>query len=201
MNISPKNKSVVTYYDQLSDQYATRYGFLIPKTEYIKKSFSFLKGSKKTLEIGSGSGCDAQKIIQYSTSYIGLDISSKMVALSSQKIPEANFINVDIESYVLPYSVDIVFAFASLFHLCKSNLKKLLHKLCSGLENDGIIVITLKEGDYHSRVSIQNNLRIKTYFYNPVVIKNIIPKKLKIVYQDSQMFNGQRWLCLFLQKI
>jgi trans-aconitate methyltransferase len=158
------------------------------------------KDNPEVLEIGCGNGRDAEYILKFSKSYLGIDYSSKFIELCKEKVPNGNFIINDVEEYIFPNNLDIVFAFASLLHTPKEKLKEIFHKVFTSLNAGGIFRVSLKEADEYEEKNIEEVFGKRTfYFYSKKDILEI-NKDFKVIRLESNELNRQRWLEVILQK-
>ena len=81
------------------------------------------------IELGCGTGRDAEQIIPRVGYYEGFDPSRGLLEIARQRLPEAHFVEADALEYVYPQDVDIVYGFASFVHLVLKNLESLAAEL------------------------------------------------------------------------
>jgi trans-aconitate methyltransferase len=180
---------------------ADKFDKLGVRTNDIDEVFSLVKkDNPEVLEIGCGNGRDAEYILKFSKSYLGIDYSSKFIELCKEKVPNGNFIINDVEEYIFPNNLDIVFAFASLLHTPKEKLKEIFHKIFTSLNAGGIFRVSLKEADEYEEKNIEEVFGKRTfYFYSKKDILEI-NKDFKVIRLESNELNRQRWLEVILQK-
>lgn len=170
--------------------------------EEIKKSFSyFSKENPKVLEVGCGSGRDAKEILKYTNDYLGIDFSKGLIEKAKKTVPEANFLVADLETFEFPKDLDIIFAFASLLHSNKENLKKFFDKAYESLSVGGIIFVSLKfEEEYAEKIKTDEFGKRTFYFYNIPLVKEIAGEKYKTLFEENLDLRGQKWISLMFQK-
>jgi len=168
----------------------------------IKKACSYVdKINPKIIEIGCGNGRDAMEIIKYTDNYLGIDLSREMIRLAQRNVPNAKFKLANLETYRFPNKIDIIFSFASLLHSDRDSVRDILKKAYKKLNHKGIFFISLKQGEYHKEIIDKENHGLKTYyFYSPEEIKRLSPLGLEVIYQEAQLFRGQKWFTVILQK-
>lgn len=158
----------------------------------------------KVLEIGCGDGRDAKEIIKKTNDYIGFDISEKLIEMARHDVPDTKFEVADAISYEYPHNLDVVFAFASLLHLNKQDIKLVLKKVHTALKSGGIFYISLKHSDVY-REEIKNDQfgSRMFYFYNPELIKELAGPGYKVVSSSSDFksANKTKWFEIALQKL
>jgi trans-aconitate methyltransferase len=67
-----------------------------------------------------------------------------MVAIASKRLPEASFSCANILEWESEEKFDIVFAFASLVHLDREDMKKAFRKIYALLKNNSLFTFSLK---------------------------------------------------------
>lgn len=201
MEREPKKQQTVDTYNKSASSLAEKFDSIGARAENIDEAFSFItKANPKVLEIGCANGRDAKEILKHTSDYLGIDISEELIRIAKQNMPKAKFEVADIENYDFPQSVDTILAFASLIHSDKENLKAILDKVYSSLNEGGIIYISMKQGKY-KKLTQEDKFGIRTYYYyTPEDIRDIVGKKFKILKEKMQDFNNQSWLNMILQK-
>lgn len=123
-----------------------------------------LKG-KKILDLGSGPGNQALYFKKKGFDVLCIDNSKEMIRLCREKNLRAELI--DIEDLDLKEKYDGVWTNASLLHLKKESLPKIIQKLKSLLKKEGMIYIGVKEGDkegFEDNEKYPNTKRFFSYF-------------------------------------
>lgn len=197
-----EKQETVNAYNKGASQLASKFNSLGPEVRLgdIQKALSFInKTDPRILELGCGNGRDAKQILKYTNDYLGIDISEKMIAAARANVPEGNFQVGDFEECSFPKNVDIIFAFASLLHSNKNNVKKVFRKALPVLIKNGIFFISLKLGEYHREVKKEDIGNRTYYFYTPEELDKLRPAGFQLVYQDTQELRGQKWFTVILQ--
>lgn len=115
-----------------------------------EERFVFLvkkNGEKKVLDLGCGSGVQSKQLSQKGLEVVGFDLSLEMIKEAKKKVPKAKFVVGDMTKMSFPEgSFGGVFAQASLLHIPKKLIPKVLEKIHKILKKDGILYLALKEG-------------------------------------------------------
>ena len=155
----------------------------------------------RVVEIGCGDGRDAREIIKHTNQFTGFDISEELIKLANQSVPGVKFVVADAREYAYPRDLDIVFAFASLLHLDKNEVKKVLGKVKNSLRPRGIVYISLKYSDvYMEKVKEDEYGKRLFYFYNPDLIQELAGSAYKTVYVNQETIGQTEWFDIALQK-
>jgi ubiquinone/menaquinone biosynthesis C-methylase UbiE len=114
----------------------------------LLKFLGLLKG-KKVLDFGCGNGRDLDFLSRYSLDLTGIDYSDKMLAISRNRVKSAKIIKMNFLGKIkFPDSkFDGICASASLLHVPKKSIGKILKELHRILKKDGILYISVKEGE------------------------------------------------------
>jgi len=194
-----KKQTVETYNKSVS-ALAKKFANFGPRVPDIEKGFSYIsKENPNVLEIGCGYGREAKEILKHTNRYLGMDISEEMIKMAREQVLEGNFIVADIEDYIFPKDLDIIFSFASLLHSDKEHLKLILERAYESLNENGIFYISLKHDTYHSETQKDEFGTRTYYFYTPEDIKEL-NSKYKVVYEDTHEHKGQDWFLIVLKK-
>jgi len=200
-NFMDKKLQTVKTYNDSAKQLAKKFDDLGARTEDIREAFNLVKKvNPHVLEIGCGNGRDAKEIIKHTDSYLGIDISTELIKLARQNVPGVKFEVADIETYNFPSSLDIIFAFASLIHVPKPSLKKILQQSFLSLNNGGIVRLSLKYADKYFETTKDDEFGTRTYFlYSKSDIEEITGEF--VIYKNEAVnFGPQSWLEIILIK-
>lgn len=156
----------------------------------------------KVVEIGCGDGRDAKEIVKRSKQYVGFDISEELVKLARATVPGARFEVADAVTYEFPEGLDIVFAFASLLHLDKDEVKDVLQRVAESLRPGGVFYISLKyKPEYTQEIKEDQYGRRLFYFYNPEIIAELAGRAFEVVATSRKTIGHTDWFELALRRI
>lgn len=199
-----KKQQTIETYNATAENMAKKFSDIGTRVEDIIQVFSYIqKDIPKVVEIGCGNGRDASEILKHTPNYLWIDISSEMIRLAKEFLPEAasKFVVADVEVCELPQWIDIIFSFASLLHTPKEKLQKVLGKILSVLNPGWIVFVSLKHSDVYQEVTKTDEFWTRTYYYYcPQDILDIGGKEYswnKVEYQDLR---GQKWFTIILWK-
>jgi SAM-dependent methyltransferase len=157
----------------------------------------------KVLEIGCGDGRDAKTIVTRTSNYVGFDISDELIKLARKHVPEGKFEVADAVNYEYPDGLDVVYAFASLLHLNKDEVKDVLKKVHEALRPGGIFFISLKLADEYTEKVKEDQFGTRLfYFYNPEAIKQLAGDKYEVINVDGGFVTvgNTQWFEIVLKK-
>ncbi|MFK7889924.1 MAG: class I SAM-dependent methyltransferase [Granulosicoccus sp.] len=139
-------------YDQItgiweSDNFNRKNGI-----EQHKKAIAFVKKRGKALDVGCG--CTGRLIdLLVDSGFVpeGVDVSTKMLALAKERHPDIHFHQQDICTWEIPDKYDFITAWDSIWHIPLDQQRKVITKLVSSLENNGVLIFSFggtdEEGD------------------------------------------------------
>lgn len=155
----------------------------------------------RAVEIGCGDGRDAEEIVKRVGWYEGFDPSEGMLKLARQNLPDTSFVLADALSYNYPDNVDIIFAFASLLHINKTDLKEVFNKVHLSLKPGGIFYISLKEDDkYVEKVQKDDFGERMFYLYSPEIIKDIAGSAFVLALEEHQIVGHTKWFTIAFKR-
>ncbi len=147
---SQKQQKTVDYYDRDAANWASQYGrndgesFWMSQIEKLHE----LLPSGKILEIGSGTGQDAEALAARGYDYTGTDASKGLIEIAQKRNSQATFVHVGVEDLAFPEkSFDGFWTAATLLHIPKENIDNALQSIKSEVRDGGVGVITLKQGE------------------------------------------------------
>ena len=196
-----KKAETLKAYNQGAKEFAHKFDQMGTLAQDVDKAFSYFhKKNAKVLEIGCGNGRDAKEILKHTSNYLGIDIAEELIKIAKINLPAAHFEAQDFETYEFPPNLDIIFAFASLLHINKENLKSVLDKAWNRLNDKGIFFISLQYDSYQEKIKADEHGERTFYFYTPKLIEELAASRYKKVYEELRNFKGQEWFIIILQK-
>ncbi len=198
--MNKKDQTTHTY-NAAADQMVLKFDKIGHRSNDIAETFSLIqKENPKVIEIGCGSGRDAEYIIKHTDDYIGLDISKRFIEIAQEKNPTKKFEVTDIEEYIFPNNIDVVFAFASLLHTPKDSLKNIFHNIFLSMNDGGVVRVSLKHKDTYTELTNYDEFGVRTYYYYSLGDIKEMNTEFKIIKSEVEEKIGQSWLELILQK-
>lgn len=155
----------------------------------------------RILEIGCGDGRDARYITKYADWYTGFDISEEFIKLARKHVPKASFVVADATSFDYPKDLDIVFAFASLLHLNREEIQKVLNLVYQALKPNGLFYISLKHASKYEKKTKKDDFGTRVfYYYNPEVITKLAGEHYEVVQKNIDRHRNKDWFTVVLKK-
>lgn len=185
-------------YEATGFQIGGRVGDIQRAFGYINKKSSDVS----VIELGCGTGRDAKEILKYTHNYVGIDISEGMIQVAKEKAPNGDFRVCDIASFKFPNDIDIVFAFASLFHLNDSELDAVLKDIYKTLNSGGVFYISIAQlADSVYEIVKDTEFGKRYYFYHkPQRILELARNHgFEEIWHDEQT-RQEQWFTIVLQK-
>lgn len=139
-------KITVCSYDDAVSDYENFTGKLHPKKE-AKFFLSLIKKKSKILDLGCGTGRDSCIFSAKGYSVTGIDFSRKMISYASKRCKGPGFKLMDMRKLKFKSETfDSVWANASILHIKKEELPRVINEVKSVLKKDGILYISVKKG-------------------------------------------------------
>jgi trans-aconitate methyltransferase len=190
-------------YDESAEALAAYFNDIGSRTHDIELGLRLadVDMNARVVEIGCGDGRDAEEIIKRSAWYEGFDPSEGLLTIARKKLPNASFVKADALTYQYPKNVDVIYAFASLLHVNREDIKLVLIKAAETLRKGGIIFISLKERpSYTEEVKEDRHGKRMFYHYNPAIVKDLAGDAFTSVHEDHQKIGHTDWFTLALKK-
>ena len=196
-------QQTIDTYNRSAKELAEYFKGIGPRVKDIDLAFQLvgMPQNARVLEIGCGDGRDAKDIVSKAGWYLGFDVSKELIKLAQKHVPEASFQVADATDFDYPENLDIVFAFASLLHLDKNEVKAVLRRVHASLNPGGVFYISLKERPSYSQ-EIKNDQygSRKFYFYNLKVISELAGKDYAVVAHSQKTIGTTDWFEVALRK-
>lgn len=205
-----KEKSLtIEAYDKTSQIYSKTHfkAFWVKEFQFYKK---ILPG-KKVLDIGCGTGRDAAVFVKHKFDYLGIDASEGMLKVAKERIKNGKFKKMDFYKLSFPAnSFDGTWAAASLLHIPKKKIKRVLKEIKRILKPSGISFTSFKgkKNFEEGLVPYERNpgtFRYWSYYTQKEfedILKSVGFKMIKFIKHKEKEKDGSttNWLCFFAQK-
>ncbi len=108
-----------------------------------RRAIAFVKNRGKALDVGCGcTGLFIDLLLSEDFSPEGIDISEKMITLAEKRHPEIKFLQQDICEWDIPEKYDFITAWDSIWHIPLNQQDKVLRKLVSCLNTNGVLIFS-----------------------------------------------------------
>ena len=170
------------------------------------KIFQKLVKGKKVVDIGCGAGRDAVLFEKAGFDYTGIDASSGMLKEAKKRIKKGKFILMDFYNLQFPpQTFNCFWAAASILHIPKRRVKKVLRNIKRIIKPNGVGFISIKEKRSIDQGIIQENKDsgIERFFafYEDEEFKEVIKDSGFVVVRNHTLKEGDtNWLCYFVRK-
>lgn len=147
--LSDKEKKTIAFYDKNALDWDEKHAQGSTFDPDLKRFFELLP-TGKVLEVGTGSGSDAQKLIANygADNYLGIEPAKGFLKIAKSRNPGAQFLNLSLyDLNKLDQIFDGFWACAVLVHIPKRKLSTALKLLKSKIKKGGIGFISIMEGD------------------------------------------------------
>lgn len=133
-------------YEATAREFTDNVAELAPR-ESIDRFIKLLPANAKIIDIGCGSGRDAEIFTGRGLSVVGIDNCNNLMEIAKAEAPLAQFQLMDIESMKFPAnSFDGAWAVCSLSHIPKKLMPNVLKQIHSFLKPKGAFYIALRKG-------------------------------------------------------
>jgi trans-aconitate methyltransferase len=193
----------IATYNKAAKAYAEKFNGIGSRESDVASAVLLWGGARrpKVVEWGCGNGRDAAVILRYADSYVGIDASEEMISLARAQVPEAMFKVADMNTFIIPEDTDVVFAFASLLHCSRDQMRALLQATHQRLQKDGLIYVSLKRGAYEERIVTDQYGPRTFYFYDEEDMHSLTEGLYAVTHYTAHVHNGIDWLTCALKKI
>lgn len=199
-------KSTIRLYDELGKKYIKNISGGTPKE--IFKFVKLLPKKSKVLEVGCAGGRDCEIFIEHGFEVTGIDVSKVFIAEARKNVPKATFLKMDARNLKFSsVSFDGIWANASLLHLKRQEIPKVLKSFHRILKPGGIIHVNVKYGKGRRVVKeglFINPGRVFTFFNKGELEKLVKDANLKVIYSglsdDTLARENVKWVTVWGKK-
>ncbi|HEX5448001.1 MAG TPA: class I SAM-dependent methyltransferase [Candidatus Saccharimonadales bacterium] len=152
-------------YDEHAEVWAAKYQDDKFYADEYQKFHGYLP-SGKVIDIGAGSGRDAEALTKLGYGYVGVDISTSLLEIAQKRVPGAKFINQSVYDLSFSEKFDGFWCTATLLHIPQSRIKEALEAIKSVLKPGAVGFITIKDGhDYEvEEFEIEPGTTLKRFY-------------------------------------
>lgn len=203
------DKSTIDAYNKIAEEFHSRNSVSIYGKEY--EIYKKLLGERyKILEIGCGTGRDAEELVKFGFDYTGIDASEGMLKIAKERVKEGKFILGDFYKLDFqPETFDGFWAAASFLHVPKKDIKQVIKEAYRILKQGGVGFISLKQKTEMDEGIIKETkvggIERHFAFYDKDEFKQILEEGgfevSNITIQQENDENNTIWLCYFVRKI
>ena len=130
------------FYDQVGIQYEEAFGHDVGLHRIIQRFLELLPGDARVLDCGCGTGKPVAHMIAESGRKVnGIDLSRKMVELSSKQVPTGSFKKSNMLHYDPTDHLNGIIAMLSLFELTREEISSMAAKWFDWLQPNGSLLI------------------------------------------------------------
>ena len=198
-----KEETIQTY-DDSAQELADYFRGIGPRIDDIELALTLAgdhQFNANVVEIGCGDGRDAAEITKRVGRYWGVDPSAGLLAIARNTLPEVDFIKSDALSYNYPENLDVVFAFASLLHVNRTDFAIVCQKVAKALRKGGIFLVSLKEKENYTEVLKEDKYgRRMFYFYTAKLVEELAGDIFANVFESHQKVGDSDWFTLALER-
>jgi SAM-dependent methyltransferase len=195
-------------YDKHAKELAEYFKGIGPRVNYIVQALELAGNPEhaRVVEVGCGDGRDTKEIVKRVAWYQGFDPSVGMLDIAKKVLPGTDFVVGDVQNYKFPANLDVVYAFASLLHVPKSDLPKVFEKVHEALKEGGVFFITVKERNFYEQEVKKDQFGERMfYYYTSEVIKKVAGDKFETVFEEHSDHlvptNKSKWLAMAFRKV
>lgn len=121
--------------------------------EQHERAIAFVRNRGKALDVGCGcTGRFIDLLVSNGFDPEGVDVSEEMIKLAKKRHPKIIFHHQDICSWNVPQKYDFITAWDSIWHIPLNQQEKVLTKLVSSLNANGILIFSFggidQQGDH-----------------------------------------------------
>lgn len=204
------HSATIATYNRIAPQY-TKSHF---EPEFWLKEFKIFRRlirGKKVIDVGCGAGRDAVLFVKNKFNYTGVDAARGMLKIAKNRVRKGRFLLMDFYKLdsLRGKSFDGFWAAASLLHVPKKDIGKILKKIKTLMKKNAVGFISIKERDEtginEGVLKEQKYGGVKRYFsfYTNKEFKKILEESgyriIRVIAKRGKDREGTKWLSYFVK--
>lgn len=197
------NSSIVRDgYDRMANKYLSEREKL-KTSKYLQQLMKYLPKNASVLDLGCGAGIPVDDIlIKAGHEVLGLDISKEQIKLARKNCPRGDYAVADIaELKENEYQMDGIVCFYTLFHLPRTEHKKLLTVIHSFLQKNGMLLVTMGDREFEGRHVMLGEEMWSSQFGTTKNAKLVTDTGFEILLNEIDKSGGERHQIILARKI
>jgi ubiquinone/menaquinone biosynthesis C-methylase UbiE len=196
-------KKTVETYNKIAKIYSD-YTFNLISQYHLNEFISLLPKKGKILDAGCGSGRDVAYLSEDGFDAIGIDISEGLLKEARKRV-KGKFKKMDItEMKFKDEEFDGIWSCATLYHLKKEDVSKILKDFNKILKKKGVLFINVKEGEGSEVVKKKEYGDLPRYivYYSLAEILNLVEEAgFKVINSFTDEGPENNWINVFARKV
>jgi ubiquinone/menaquinone biosynthesis C-methylase UbiE len=146
-------------YNNFASEFANKFE-KIPENQQLDEFIALLEPGDKVLDLGCGSGRDAEYLSRAGLQVVGVDLSEGLIAEAKKRRPELTFQVMNMENLNFPQeSFDGIWSKLAILHVERANLPSAISAAYKLLKPNGILYLETKAGtgEGYEPVSFSSN--------------------------------------------
>ncbi|MFH1850136.1 MAG: methyltransferase domain-containing protein [archaeon] len=197
-----ETKITLDAYNKFAEYYSN-YTYDKISQYHLTQLMSYLNG-KKVLDAGCGSGRDVQYLTAEGLKVVGIDYSDQMISQAKKRFKKGNFRVMDFEKMEFPdASFNGIWCCASLIHIPKRNLPNVLKEFSRILSDDGILYVSVKDGEGERMIRYKklNHEKALFVYFTQQEIENFLSHAgFTILHSSPEEVNSSVWINIYARK-
>ncbi len=189
-------------YDRMANKYLSERDKL-KTSKYLQQLMKYLPKNARILDLGCGAGVPVDDIlIKAGYEVLGLDISKEQIKLAKKNCPRGDYAVADIaELKTNEYQMGAVVCFYTLFHLPRTEHKKMLTVMQSYLQKNGMLLVTMGDREFEGRHLLHGEEMWSSQYGTARNHQIICEAGFEILMDEIDRSGGERHQIILARKI
>jgi 2-polyprenyl-3-methyl-5-hydroxy-6-metoxy-1,4-benzoquinol methylase len=190
-------------YNKLAIEWSTTHNIKTFWQEEMEQFNKFLpKG--KILDVGSGAGRDARKLVDYGYDYIGTDYSDRLIEQARKSNPGLIFKEHSVYDLEFEKLFDGFWCAALLLHIPKKRIQEAMKAIRKNMKTGAVGFISTKEGNgegIEARGGLKDYDRLIAYWQNEDFRNILTQEGFEILQEGKKPYEDSVWLTYIVRVI
>ncbi len=187
-------------YDKIAEIY-NKERHIFKNEKELAYFVELLPDEAKVLDVGCGAGFASMYLAEKGFSVVGIDISSEMIRLARELIPDVNFMEMDMTKITFSdESFDGIVSLYAIFHISKEKHGSLFQKFYDLIKPGGILFFSIGSDEWESTEEYYGAKIFWSNYSGEKTLSLVKQAGFEIIFDEILERGGEKHYWIFAKK-
>ena len=187
-------------YDKIAELY-NRDRHIFNNEPELSFFIELLPRKARVLDVGCGAGFTAKFLVENNCSVVGIDISTEMLKLARKRVPEVEFLEMDMSDLSFPTdSFDGIVSLYAIFHIAKEKHFSLFQNFYNLIKPRGIIFFSIGTDEWEGTEEYYGTKIFWSNYNSEKTLSLVKDAGFEIILEEILERGGEKHYWIFARK-